>query len=74
MHSPINLLMLDECLDTGLSNNGVMNAARMIRNKAQKENIKMLIVTHRDEIASMQFDKHIKVVYANNFSTAEVLK
>lgn len=71
-HANINLLMLDECLDVGLSSNGITNALRMLRTKAKDDNLKMLVITHRDEISSLPFDKRIKVMFQDNFSTAQV--
>jgi len=69
MHSPINMLMLDECLDTGLSANGVANTVRMIRDKSAKEQLKIFIVTHREEVTHIHYDCKFKVTLQNNFST-----
>lgn len=71
MHSPINLLMLDECLDTGLSANGVANTVKLIRDKSKKENIKIFIVTHREEVTHIHYDAKFKVTLQNNFSNLQ---
>lgn len=71
MHSPINLLMLDECLDTGLSANGVANTVKLIREKSKKENIKIFIVTHREEVTHIHYDSKFKVTLQNNFSNVQ---
>jgi len=69
MHSSIDILLLDECLDTGLSSNGVANTIKLIRQKADQDDIKIFIITHREEITHIPFHHKIKVIYANNFST-----
>lgn len=68
MHSPINLCLLDECLDTGLSSSGVASAIRMLKQKAKNENLNMYVITHRDEIPVAAFDKIITVEMEGGFS------
>lgn len=71
MHSPINIYMLDECLDHGLSHQGAVAAAKLLRTKAKLEKLNLIVITHREEIAAMNFDKVITVVLENGFSRIE---
>lgn len=66
-HGKISFCMLDECLDTGLGNVGVQLAAQMIKEIATEGDMSMLIISHRDEIASM-FDNKMVVELKGGFS------
>lgn len=59
--------MLDECLDTGLSNVGIQHAVKMIKEIAKEQNLNMMIISHRDEVQSM-FNKTMHVELENGFS------
>lgn len=59
--------MLDECLDTGLSNVGVQNAVKMIKEIANEQNLNMMVISHRDEVQSM-FKNNLHVELTNGFS------
>lgn len=59
--------MLDECLDTGLSNVGVQNAVKMIKEIANEQNLNMMVISHRDEVQSM-FKTNLHVELTNGFS------
>ena len=64
----INLCILDECLDTGLGNVGVTQAAKMIKSIALENKLSMFIISHRDEVYNM-FDKRLEIELRNSFST-----
>ena len=66
--SKINFCILDECLDVGLGNVGVQLAAKMIKNVAVTDKLAMLVISHRDEIASM-FDSKLEVEMRDGFSS-----
>lgn len=66
-HSKVNFCILDECLDTGLSNVGVQMACNMLKSIASENNLSMYIISHRDEIASM-FKNSIEIELKNGFS------
>lgn len=66
-HGPVNFCMLDECLDTGLSNTGVQLAVKFIKEVAIEQKLSLFIISHRDEAASM-FDKKLCIEYKNGFS------
>lgn len=63
----INLCILDECLDTGLGNVGVTQAAKMIKSIAEDNNLSMFVISHRDEVLNM-FDKRLEIELRNGFS------
>jgi DNA repair exonuclease SbcCD ATPase subunit len=66
-HGKVNICMLDECLDLGLSEVGVRMATRLLRNICREQKLNMFIISHRSEIQS-QFDKQIKIVLKNGMS------
>lgn len=63
----ISFCILDECLDVGLGNVGIQLAAKMIKSIATTDKLSMLVISHRDEIASM-FDSTLEVELRNGFS------
>lgn len=67
LHTSVNLLMLDEVLDHGLSSVGVRKAAKMLKQIARKDGISMFIISHRDEIGAA-FDKAIMITMERDFS------
>jgi DNA repair exonuclease SbcCD ATPase subunit len=69
-HQKINVCVLDECLDTGLSNLGVKVAAKMIKQVAEENELSMYVITHRDEIKS-SFNKTLKAVLKGGLTTVE---
>lgn len=69
-HGKVNLCVLDECLDTGLSNLGVKLAAKMIKEVAAENNLSMYVITHRDEIKS-SFKKQLKTILKGGITTVE---
>jgi DNA repair exonuclease SbcCD ATPase subunit len=66
-HGQIDFCMLDECLDTGLGNAGVIAAAKMIKEITNESNMSMFVISHRDEIASM-FKDQMVIELRNGFS------
>lgn len=60
-HQKINFCILDECLDTGLSNLGVKLAAKMIKQVAKENDLSMYVITHRDEIKA-SFEKRLTAI------------
>ncbi len=64
----INLCILDECLDTGLGNVGVTQAASMIKQIALENNLSMFVISHRDEVSNM-FKKRMEIELRNGFSS-----
>lgn len=63
-----NFCILDECLDTGLSNVGIQHAVKMIKKIAADNELSMFVITHRDEIIT-SFDNIIEIELSNGFSS-----
>jgi DNA repair exonuclease SbcCD ATPase subunit len=70
-HQKINFCILDECLDTGLSNLGVRLASQMIKTVAMENNLSMYVITHRDEIKS-SFNKRLTTILKGGLTTIEM--
>ena len=68
--SKINFCMLDECLDTGLDDVGVGLAAKTIKNVAVAEQLAMLVISHKGEIANL-FDSKLEVELRGGFTTVK---
>lgn len=67
-HNFINLYVLDECLDTGLSNVGVKKTVKAIKEVAKTNKLSMFVITHRDE-AKSSFPGTLEIELRNGFST-----
>lgn len=66
-HNFINLYILDECLDVGLSNVGVRKTVKLIKEVADKNKLSMFIISHRDEIKD-SFKDQLEIELKNGFS------
>lgn len=67
-HNFINLFVLDECLDVGLSNVGVKKTVKAIKEVASSNKLSMFVISHRDE-ARDSFPDKIEIELRNGFST-----
>lgn len=70
MHCHINIQLLDEVLDTALDTVGVQSAAKMIKERTREEKLSSFVISHKNEAADM-FNKKLKVLYENGFSSVE---
>lgn len=66
-HNFINLFILDECLDVGLSNVGVRKTVKAIKEVAKTNKLSMFVISHRDEVKS-SFPSTLNVEMRNGFS------
>lgn len=67
-HNFINLFILDECLDVGLSNVGVRKTVKAIKEVAKTNKLSMFVISHRDE-AKESFPDKLEIELRNGFST-----
>ena len=67
MHTPINIVVLDEILDVGLDSIGIQSAAKLIKHKAKQEGLNVYIISHRDEVENM-FDSTMVIQMSQGFS------
>lgn len=66
-HNFINLFILDECLDVGLSNVGVKKTLKVIKDVAKNNKLSMFVISHRDEIKN-SFNDRVEIELRNGFS------
>ncbi len=67
-HNFINLFILDECLDVGLSNVGVRKTVKAIKEVAKTNKLSMFVISHRDE-AKDSFPDRLEIELRNGFSS-----
>ncbi len=70
MNYPINLLAVDELLDSGICPRGAENAVTALREICREKDKKVFLVTHRDDIAA-RVDDVMTVILENNQSRIE---
>jgi DNA repair exonuclease SbcCD ATPase subunit len=70
MNYPINMLAVDELLDSGICPRGAENAVTALREICQKKGKRVFLITHRDDIAA-RVDDVMKVILENNQSRIE---
>jgi len=66
-----NLLILDEVLDGSLDADGIADFIEIIGDAA---NSNVIIISHRDEAVSANFDKNIVVTMKSNFSQMKIMQ
>jgi DNA repair exonuclease SbcCD ATPase subunit len=69
-HSFINLYILDECLDVGLSNVGIKKTLKLIKDVAKDNKLSMFVISHRDEVKPA-FNECIEIELRNGFSNVK---
>ena len=68
LYQPINVLFIDEMIDSGLDTQGVENALAILK-KMSRERLKSVwLVSHRDELAG-RVENILKVVKENGFTS-----
>lgn len=67
MNYPINLLAIDELIDSGICQRGAMNSVAALRESCNEKNKKVFLITHRDDIAA-RVDDVMVVKKENNIS------
>lgn len=67
LHGFINILVLDEILDSGLDNVGIYSAVNMIKKKTHDEKLSTFVISHKDEISTL-FHGKLKIQMENSFS------
>jgi len=70
MNYPINMLAVDELLDSGMCSSGAANAVNALREICRKKEKRVFLITHRDDIAA-RVDDVMNVVLENNQSRIE---
>ena len=68
LYQPINLLFIDELVDSGMDANGVEGAMAILKNMARDHNKSIWLVSHKDELAG-RVSHVFKVVKENGYTT-----
>jgi len=68
LYSPINILFIDEMIDSGLDTQGVENALALLKKMSRERHKSIWLVSHRDELTS-RVENILKVVKENGFTS-----
>jgi DNA repair exonuclease SbcCD ATPase subunit len=68
LYSPINILFIDEMIDSGLDTQGVENALALLKKMTRERSKSIWLVSHRDELTS-RVENILKVVKENGFTS-----
>lgn len=67
LYHPINLLFVDEMIDSGMDANGVESSLAILKKMARDRNKSVWLVSHRDELTS-RVNNILKVIKENGFT------
>lgn len=68
LYQPINLLFIDEVIDTGMDSSGVENSLAILKKMAREGHRSVWLVSHKDELAG-RVNNVLHVVKENGFTT-----
>jgi DNA repair exonuclease SbcCD ATPase subunit len=68
LYQPINLLFIDELIDSGMDSNGVENALGILKKMSRDSNKSIWLVSHKDELAG-RVNNTLHVVKENGFTS-----
>jgi DNA repair exonuclease SbcCD ATPase subunit len=68
LYQPINLLFIDELIDSGMDSSGVENSLAILKKMARDNNKSIWLVSHKDELAG-RVNNTLHVVKENGFTT-----
>ena len=67
LYHPINLLFIDELVDSGMDSSGVESSIAVLKKMVRNRNKTIYLISHRDDLAS-RVDQILKVVKENGFT------
>jgi DNA repair exonuclease SbcCD ATPase subunit len=67
LYKPINLLFIDELVDSGMDSSGVENALGLLKHMARERHKSVWLVSHKDELAG-RVGNILKVIKENGFT------
>ena len=70
LYNPINLLFIDEMIDSGMDSSGVENALAILKKMSRERNKSIFLVSHKDELAG-RVNNVMKVIKENGFTSYE---
>jgi len=68
LYQPINLLFIDELVDSGMDTSGVENSLAILKKMGRENNRSIWLVSHKDELAG-RVNNTLHVVKENGFTT-----
>jgi DNA repair exonuclease SbcCD ATPase subunit len=68
LYQPINVLFIDEMIDSGLDTQGVENALALLKHMSRERHKSIWLVSHRDELSG-RVENILKVVKENGFTS-----
>lgn len=68
LYSPINVLFIDELVDSGMDTMGVENSLALLKKMSRDRHKSIWLVSHRDELAG-RVENILKVVKENGFTS-----
>ena len=68
LNKPINLLFIDEMIDSGMDASGVDNALGLLKKMARENRKNIFLISHRDELVG-RVNTILQVVKENGFTT-----
>lgn len=71
--SYLDILVLDELLDSSVDSQGIDNLMNIVKLKQKEDDLKVFIVSHREEVSEYGFDKIYQVHKKNGFSNISLL-
>jgi DNA repair exonuclease SbcCD ATPase subunit len=67
LYQPINILFIDEMIDSGLDTQGVENALALLKKMSRERHKSIWLVSHRDELTS-RVENILKVIKSGGFT------
>jgi ABC-type Mn2+/Zn2+ transport system ATPase subunit len=68
LYSPVNMLFVDELIDTGMDTVGVENSLTLLKEMTRRRGRSIFLVSHRDELTT-RVNSVLKVVKENGFTS-----
>jgi DNA repair exonuclease SbcCD ATPase subunit len=68
LYSPINLMFIDELVDSGMDTQGVENSMGLLKKMSRERHKSVWLISHRDELAS-RVENILRVVKENGFTS-----
>ena len=68
LYDPINLLFIDELIDSGMDASGVESALAILKKMSREQNKSVWLVSHKDELAG-RVNNIMTVTKENGFTT-----
>jgi DNA repair exonuclease SbcCD ATPase subunit len=68
LYQPINMLFIDEMIDSGMDTQGVENSLALLKHMSRERHKSIWLVSHRDELAG-RVENILKVIKENGFTS-----